>query len=161
MKKKNPPGKTNDADLPGYPHYPPEEDILNTSENKTERIPVDIENISRNLNANTTIKAAGKPGAAVKEKETADPANNDIGTQNEADVTDEDLSVLGDPGLSMDAGDDEVLRNRPYPSVAGDDELDIPGAELDDAEENIGSEDEENNYYSLGGDNHDNLESQS
>ena len=36
--------------------------------------------------------------------------------------------------------------------------LDIPGAELDDEMENIGSEDEENNYYSLGGDDHDDLE---
>jgi len=38
------------------------------------------------------------------------------------------------------------------------DELDIPGTELDDQQEIIGSEDEENNYYSLGGDNHDNLD---
>lgn len=37
-------------------------------------------------------------------------------------------------------------------------DLDIPGAELDDADEAIGEEDEENNYYSLGGDNHDDLE---
>jgi hypothetical protein len=29
--------------------------------------------------------------------------------------------------------------------------LDIPGAELDDAQENLGSEDEENNHYSIGG----------
>jgi hypothetical protein len=29
---------------------------------------------------------------------------------------------------------------------------------LDDAQENIGSEDEENNYYSLGGDDHENLD---
>ena len=36
--------------------------------------------------------------------------------------------------------------------------LDIPGSELDDADEAIGEEDEENNYYSLGGDSHDNLE---
>lgn len=39
-----------------------------------------------------------------------------------------------------------------------DDGLDIPGAELDDQQEEIGSEDEENNYYSLGGDNHEDLE---
>ncbi|SFS31288.1 hypothetical protein [Sphingobacterium wenxiniae] len=39
-----------------------------------------------------------------------------------------------------------------------DDGLDIPGAELDDEQEEIGSEDEENNYYSLGGDNHEDLE---
>ncbi|MCG9792190.1 hypothetical protein [Flavobacterium algicola] len=37
-------------------------------------------------------------------------------------------------------------------------DLDVPGAELDDQQENIGSEDEENNYYSLGGDNHNDLE---
>ena len=38
------------------------------------------------------------------------------------------------------------------------DDLDIPGAESDDADEEIGGEDEENNYYSLGGDRHDDLE---
>jgi hypothetical protein len=37
-------------------------------------------------------------------------------------------------------------------------ELDVPGSELDDDIEAIGSEDEENNYYSLGGDDHDDLE---
>jgi len=36
--------------------------------------------------------------------------------------------------------------------------LDVPGADLDDAEEAIGEEDEENNYYSLGGDDHNDLE---
>ena len=38
------------------------------------------------------------------------------------------------------------------------DDLDVPGSELDDKEEAIGNEDEENNFYSLGGDNHNNLE---
>jgi hypothetical protein len=38
------------------------------------------------------------------------------------------------------------------------DDLDIPGSELDDQRELIGSEDEENNYYSLGGDEHNDLE---
>ena len=33
-------------------------------------------------------------------------------------------------------------------------DLDIPGSELDDEMEAIGSEDEENNYYSLGGEEH-------
>ena len=41
--------------------------------------------------------------------------------------------------------------------LSGDD-LDVPGSELDDSNEAIGNEDEENNYYSLGGDNHDDLE---
>ncbi len=41
--------------------------------------------------------------------------------------------------------------------MSGDD-LDVPGSELDDQQESVGSEDEENNYYSIGGDNHNDLE---
>lgn len=37
-------------------------------------------------------------------------------------------------------------------------DLDIPGSELDDEAENNGNEDEENNFYSIGGDNHNDLE---
>ena len=37
-------------------------------------------------------------------------------------------------------------------------DLDVPGTDLDDEPELIGSEDEENNYYSIGGDNHNNLD---
>ena len=37
-------------------------------------------------------------------------------------------------------------------------DLDVPGSELDDDQEKIGSEDEENNYYSIGGDDHENLD---
>ncbi len=37
-------------------------------------------------------------------------------------------------------------------------DLDVPGSELDDEQEDIGNEDEENNYYSLGGDDHNNLD---
>jgi hypothetical protein len=39
-----------------------------------------------------------------------------------------------------------------------EDGLDVPGSELDDEMELIGDEDEENNYYSLGGDDHNDLE---
>jgi hypothetical protein len=38
------------------------------------------------------------------------------------------------------------------------DDLDVPGSDLDDEQERIGNEDEENNYYSLGGDDHNELE---
>ena len=38
------------------------------------------------------------------------------------------------------------------------DDLDVPGSELDDSDEAIGEEDEENNYYSIGGDDHQDLE---
>jgi hypothetical protein len=49
--------------------------------------------------------------------------------------------------------------NRVINPVPRASELDIPGAELDDDSEALGNEDEENNYYSLGGDNHEDLES--
>ena len=45
------------------------------------------------------------------------------------------------------------LNNNEYGS-----DLDIPGSELDDEQENAGNEDEENNYYSLGGDDHNDLD---
>ncbi len=55
--------------------------------------------------------------------------------------------------------EDEVpVDNTNISTTRLDDDLDIPGAELDDANEMIGEEDEENNYYSLGGDSHENLE---
>jgi hypothetical protein len=37
-------------------------------------------------------------------------------------------------------------------------DLDVPGSELDDQQEIVGSEDEENNYYSIGGDGHNKLD---
>jgi hypothetical protein len=40
-------------------------------------------------------------------------------------------------------------------------ELDVPGSELDNADEETGNEDEENNYYSLGGDEHNDLDENS
>lgn len=83
--KKNKPENDRDKGLPGYPHYPVNEDIFE----QEERVLSD----------------------KVEEREPA-----------------------------LDEG------------------LDVPGSELDDAQEEVGSEDEENNYYSLGGDNHEDLE---
>ena len=55
--------------------------------------------------------------------------------------------------------DDNPVKKRAGKNEGGHgDDLDIPGAELDDADEAIGEEDEENNYYSLGGDEHNDLE---
>ena len=114
MKKKNNNPKLNSqqtenkekTDFPGYPVYPPSEDIYNKYQKEIDINPEDI---------------SKKKDAIEKEK---------IGTLNEKDF-----------------GDD----------VSGGD-LDVPGSELDDEMENIGSEDEENNHYSIGGDNHNNLD---
>lgn len=93
-------GDENNVDLPGYPLYPPEDDIYARNEKLSDVDPED-------------------PTKKKRRNEVPE-------TMNEKDFTDD-----------MSGGD-----------------LDIPGEELDDAQEDIGSEDEENNYYSLGGDNH-------
>ena len=69
---------------------------------------------------------------------------NDIFNQEEA------ISLDGDGNLI----DDE---HNAQSNILGSD-LDVPGSSQDDDMENIGSEDEENNYYSLGGDAHNDLE---
>jgi hypothetical protein len=77
----------------------------------------------------------------------------------ESDVTREDLEALGPKDLSLDMGDDEqILKHRTTPVDFSGKDLDIPGSELDDASESIGSEDEENNGYSLGGDSKEGLD---
>jgi hypothetical protein len=87
-------------DLPGYPLYPPNEDIY---------------------------KRASKV----------------------EDVDFEDIPKSGSPSKWNEKTFDE--------DESGDD-LDVPGSEQDDEQEAIGNEDEENNYYSLGGDDHNDLE---
>jgi hypothetical protein len=83
------------------------------------------------------------------------PESEDIYNQEieERDLNPEDISKKKSPnekaGTSNEKGFDE--------DMSGDD-LDVPGSELDDQQESIGSEDEENNYYSLGGDNHHDLD---
>ena len=77
---------------------------------------------------------------------------------NDADLTDDDLKALGDDNLNMDGGDDDQLRNRQFQADFSGGDLDVPGSEADDEMEEIGNGDEENNLYSIGGDNHDDLE---
>ena len=78
--------------FPGYPAYPPSEDLYTNS---------------RETDINTDNPYEMKT------------PNEDVNTPNEKDYL-----------------------------LTGDD-LDVPGAELDDESELVGSEDEENNYYSI------------
>lgn len=150
-----------DQDFPGYPHYPAKDDILNP-DNNTGRVNVDIENITpRGGNVHTQLKEkdadvfANDPGGRAIETEDDDI---EIVSGTEADVTAEDLLLLGEKDQDMDMGEDEEIKRVGSLLDQTGDELDIPGSELDDANESIGEEDEENNYYSLGGDNHDDQE---
>lgn len=92
------------TEFPGYPPYPPSEDIYNRGKKEMELNPNDL---------------------------SRDKAPN------------EDSGVRNEKGFEED--------------MSGDD-LDVPGSELDNQQESVGSEDEENNYYSPGGDNHNDLD---
>ncbi len=85
------------------------------------------------------------------------PVEDDIYNKfhEETDIDPEELSGKIGPNESDDLPRESL--DAPLGGLS-DGELDIPGSELDDNMENIGSEDEENNYYSLGGENHLDLE---
>lgn len=99
-------------------------------------------------------------------------ANPDAGTNKVPDIVNypasEDIYNQGDKESDIDPED--TSKNKTFDQstsknneknftedMLGSD-LDIPGSELDDESEDLGSEDEENNYYSIGGDNHNDLE---
>ncbi len=71
----------------------------------------------------------------------------------ERDINPEDITKQKAPNESTGA-----LNEKPFRDDMSGGDLDVPGSELDDQQESVGSEDEENNYYSLGGDNHNDLE---
>ncbi|WP_294669757.1 hypothetical protein [uncultured Fluviicola sp.] len=57
-----------------------------------------------------------------------------------------------------DLDPENPVRKKSFNESSIDKNLDVPGSELDDEQEDTGNEDEENNYYSLGGENHTDLE---
>lgn len=73
----------------------------------------------------------------------------------ERKIDPDDPSKLKDPVDVIKSG---MYNEKDFVDDVSGSDLDIPGSELDDELEFIGSEDEENNYYSLGGDNHNDLE---
>ena len=77
------------------------------------------------------------------------PPSEDIYSQFEevSDLDPEDPNRKKSPNEDPDAMNEKSF----IEDVSGGD-LDIPGSELDDEQEDIGNEDEENNYYSMGQD---------
>ncbi len=82
------------------------------------------------------------------------PESEDIyeNFQEETEINPEDIAK------TKASNSTNALRRKELDNEPSEKDLDVPGAELDDAQEAIGSEDEENNYYSLGGDEHEDLD---
>ena len=153
-----------EKDFPGYPSYPASDDVTN----KADR-----------TDFGTLHGAVKNPvndeGAEQRSTEMPPPRNSDDSIDPETDVTPEEIAMLNAADQNRDMDDPDAEEplldttdedgdplNEPrgtYGNAGAD--LDVPGSESDDGNENVGSEDEENNYYSLGGDNKENLEEDS
>lgn len=93
-----------------------------------------------------------KPGIFVETEE------QEIKFPVDSDITNEEIEEIDDDDLHSDMGDDEELKKRSWDVDMSGEDLDIPGTEYDNEMEELGSEDEENNPYSIGGDRHEDLE---
>jgi hypothetical protein len=107
--------------------------------------------------ADTTISSSGEEGDYLFASED----NDELENLGEADVTPEEKELLRRSSESMASEEDEDVRRAALDNTDDDgtplnektnlsgDELDVPGSEDDDENEEIGEEDEENNSYSL------------
>jgi hypothetical protein len=135
--------------LPG--EYPPSEDIMNRM-NEMERVSIDPDNLTPASGPSSTLREDLESDSPFPEERPTHKA-----TRGPSDLTKEDFEALGPRDLSMDGGDDEMLKQRTWPVDFSASDLDVPSGETDkpDAME---QGDEENDHYSLGGDSHDSLE---
>ena len=116
--------------------------------------------------ADDTIASADEEGNAIFN----DNIDEDIEENSDSNVSKEEIEDLEKTANDLPTQDDINLRKAALDDTDDDDTplnessfknnitgtgLDVPGAEDDDENEEIGEEDEENNEYSLGGDNHD------
>lgn len=147
--------KSDEKKLPGYPHYPAKDDLTQPNNNNGR-----VEN--------------KQPRREPTDNLEEDPDTNIVmGT--DADVTDEDLRMLDRADQGMAYGDDknlidaslddededgDALNEEGFGEELSGADMDVPGSEADDADELLGEEDEENNYYSLGGDREDDRENE-
>ncbi len=108
--------------------------------------------------SDTTISSADEEGKGLFEDD--EDADTDNVTDEENELLQNAAETMGseeDAGVQqarVDLRDDDGDRLNEADELEGDD-LDVPGTEDDDELEELGEEDEENNLYSLGGDNHD------
>jgi hypothetical protein len=133
--------KKENEDFPGYPKYPAEEDITRQANRIDENLDDEVL---------TQVKHNQEPKSKLNPDEgSTDETSDELKDESSSfDVNEEDLEALGPKDLSLDGGDDEQLKHRNRPVDFTGEDLDVPGTELDDDQEETGSEDEENNLYS-------------
>ncbi|MDE3211902.1 MAG: hypothetical protein KGM98_01605 [Bacteroidota bacterium] len=130
----------------------------------TEEVPEIMQRATRRTGILASTPTEGEEAAESPVNESSEDLNS------EDQVSREEIEDLESTENSMSSGDEINLRRAALDQTDQDgtslneegfkndlsgDDLDVPGVEQDDANEMLGEEDEENNDYSLGGENHD------
>lgn len=114
--------------------------------------------------ADTTISSADEEGTGILDDTDE---QDEVSNQLNANVTKDERKVLDDAAGKINSADQQNLDSAQLDQYDEDGELlnektglsgkdlDVPGSELDDDNEDIGEEDEENNPYSLDEENED------
>jgi len=109
--------------------------------------------------ADTTISSADEEGESIwKEPEINDDNSNVSPVEKELlraganGMPTPDEQSLKDAALDDTDNEGDPLNEKTSANAISGSDLDVPGAEEDNPDEEIGEEDEENNSYSLGGD---------
>lgn len=110
-----------------------------------------INNNDDNLDAmeDTNNYAAGSEGESISDDTTDSDITPEERALLDSSFEDDEERILHDAAL--DDMDDEgtLLNEKSSENSIGGGDLDVPGAGDDDADEDLGEEDEENNSYSL------------
>ena len=162
-----------DNEFPGYPHYSKTEDIMD-SRSDTERVNVDVEALPNFHNATTSHRL--NPGVE-DDRSNSTPTDLDVDMDTdlgiemgtEADVSAEERMMLEDD-MYLPTQDEDRLRQarlddtdfdgeklNEESQVESGDDLDMDTAPDETNREALGQGDEENQYWSLGSDNNDNV----
>jgi hypothetical protein len=118
--------------------------------------------------ADTTISSDDEEGKGILDDEDEDDdidVDSDVTDEERADLEaaanvtpgEEDADALRRASLDSTDDDGDPLNERSFGEETSGSDLDVPGTELDDDNEDIGAEDEENNTYSRGAANNDNM----
>ncbi len=165
--------KKSDNDFPGYPHYSKTEDIMD-SRSDAERMDVNVEALPNFHNATTSHRL----NPVVEDERTNSTPTDldsymdtDLGIEmgTEADVSAEERMMLEDDMYYPTEDEDRLRQARlddtdfdgeklnEESQVESGDDLDMDTSPDEITREALGQGDEENQYWSLGSDNNDNV----
>lgn len=166
MSKPLKPGRSKKLDLPDSEndkkHLQPDEGILDLPDVKDIPGQEHVRPLPPGEMADTTISSADEEGDNLFEEE-------ELAQQYDTNVTTEEKELLKRSSESMATRDDVQLQQAKLDQTDDEGEalnentdqsgkqLDVPGSEEDDANEEIGEEDEENNPFSLNSDKEDDI----